>query len=273
MYYVENDHQAIITKRVHDYVQRKMNNDVTIRVSHLGDKIICAKCGEHFGRFKIHPDWYGGRLAWRCRNKYSKNNKCVMRHLYDNNVHQAINVAAFEVLSARKDLINYVSRITGITSRKINKIIKEMDLDFAGNYQILENIIDSIKVKESHDATFLFIDGSKAKGHIFGTGKTRVKGVIQDNSHNYGNKSVRPEPEHFDEFVKWLKEKSGLSQSTQKSIRKRVRLAYSICKIDNLEGYIEKLETRAKYKKLDDGVKSNVKYAVRVYFRFLEQCK
>ena len=272
MYYVENDHQAIIPKRIHDYVQRKMNNDVTIRISHLGDKIICAKCGEYFGRFKIHPDWYGGRWAWRCRNKYSKSNKCVMRHLYDDNAHQAINVVAFEVLSARKDLIAYVSKITGITSRKINKIIKEIDLDFAGNYQILETIIDSIKVKESHDATFLFIDGSKAKGHIFGTGKTRVKGVRQDNSHNYGNKSIRPEPGHFDEFIKWLKEKSGLSQSTQKSIRKRTRLAHSICKISDCEGYIEKLETRAKYKKLDDGVKSNVKYAVRVYFRFLDTC-
>lgn len=206
-------------------------------------------------------------------DKYSKTNKCVMRHLYDDNVHQAINVAVFEVLAARKDLITYVSKITGVTSRKINKIIKEMGVDFTGNYQILENIIDSIKVKESHDTTFLFIDGSKAKGHIFGTGKTRIKGVREGKTHNYGNKSIRPEPEHFDEFVEWLKEESGLSESTQKSIRKRTRLAYSICKIDNLEGYIEKLETRAKYKKLDDGVKSNVKYAVRVYFRFLEQCK
>lgn len=196
-----------------------------------------------------------------------------MRHLYDDNVHQAINVVTFEFLSARKDLITYVSKVTGVTSRKINKIIKEMGVDFAGNYQTLETIIDSIKVKESHDATFLFIDGSKAKGHIFGTGKTRVKGVRQDNSHNYGNKSIRSEPELFDEFVKWLKEESGLSESTQKSIRKRTRLAHSIYKINDIEGYIEKLETKAKYKKLDDGVKSNVKYAVRVYFRFLEQRK
>lgn len=271
MYYVENDHQAIIPKRIHDYVQRKMNNDVTIRISHLGDKIICAKCGEYFGRFKIHPDWYGGRWAWRCRNKYSKSNKCVMRHLYDDNVHQAINVAVFEVLAARKDLIAYVSKITSVTSRKINKMIKEMDVDFAGNYQILENIIDSIKVKESHDTTFLFIDGSKAKGHIFGTGKTRVKGVRQDNSHNYGNKSIRSEPELFDEFIKWLKEESGLSESTQKSIRKRTRLAHSIHRIENPNGYVEKLETKVRYKKLVDGVKPNVKYAVRLYFRFLEQ--
>lgn len=111
------------------------------------NKIICTKCGEYFGHFKIHPDWYGGIWSWRCRNKYSKNNKCVMRHLYDDNVHQAINVAVFEIL------------------------------------------------------------------------------------------------------------------------------AYSICKIDYLEGDIEKLETRVKYKKLDDGVNSNAKYAVRVYFRFLEQRK
>lgn len=84
-----------------------------------------------------------------------------------------------------------------------------MDVDFAGNYQILETIIDSIKVKESHDATFLFIDGNKVKGHIFGTGNTKIKGVREDKTH-CGNKSLRPEPEHFDEFIKWLKEESGL---------------------------------------------------------------
>ena len=64
------------------------------------------------------------------------------------------------------------------------------------------------------------------------------------------------------------KRQRGLSESTQKSIRKRTRLAHSICKIDNLEGYIEKLETRAKYKNLDDGVKLNEKYAVSAYFKY-----
>ena len=78
-----------------------------------------------------YPDWYGGRG----KNKYIKNNKCAMRYLYDHNIHQAINVAAFEVLSAKKDLITYyVIKIIGVTSRKLNKIIKEMDLDFAGDF-------------------------------------------------------------------------------------------------------------------------------------------
>lgn len=117
-----------------------------------------------------------------------------------------------------------------------------MGVDFTGNYQILENIIDSIKVKESHDTTFLFIDGRKAKGHIFGTGKARVKGVRQDNSHNYGNKSIRPEPEHFDEFVKWLKEESGLSESTQKSIRKELDLLIAFVKLTILKGILRNLK-------------------------------
>ena len=274
MYYVENDHQAIIPKKVHDYVQNKVTNERTVRVSHLGGKIICVKCGSRYRRFRIHPDWYGGRWAWCCKNKYrytGNGDKCNVRHIYDDNVHEAINAAAFEVLVTRKDLVADVSKITGVSRRKINKLIKETNTGFAGNYQILETIIDSIKVKESHDATFLFIDGSKAKGRIFGTGKTRVKGVRQDNSHNYGNKSIRPELKYFDEFIKWLKEESGLSESTQKSIRKRIRLAHSIHRIENPNGYVEKLETKVRYKKLVDGVKPNVKYAVRLYFRFLEQ--
>lgn len=67
----------------------------------------------------------------------------------------------FKVIATRKDIIDYVSKITGVTIRKINKILKEMDVDFAGNYQILETIIDNIKVKESHDATFYLLMAAK----------------------------------------------------------------------------------------------------------------
>lgn len=107
-----------------------MNNDVTIRVPHLGGKIICDKCGEYFGCFKIYPDWYGGRH----KNKYIKNNKCVMGYLYDHNINQAINAAPFAALSAKNDLITYVSKITGVTNRKLNKVIKEMHVDFVGDF-------------------------------------------------------------------------------------------------------------------------------------------
>lgn len=84
---------------------------------------------------------------------------------------------------------------------------------------------------------------------------------------------MRPEPEHFEEFVNWLREESGLSESTQKSVRKRARLAHSICGIEGSDRYVERLEAKSKYKKLAEGVKPNVKYAVRVYFRFLEQSR
>ena len=86
-----------------------------------------------------------------------------MIHLYDDNVHQTINVAVFEVLVARKDLIAYVSKITSVASRKINKMIKEKDVDFEGNYQILENIIDSIKGKKAIMLLFHLLMVAKQK--------------------------------------------------------------------------------------------------------------
>lgn len=66
------------------------------------------------------------------------------------------------------------------------------------------------------------------------------------------------------------KRQGGLSELTQKSIRKRSRLAHGICKINNIEGYVEKLETSLKYKKLDDGVESNEKYAESNHFKCFE---
>ncbi|WP_421781086.1 hypothetical protein [Gardnerella sp. DNF01195] len=62
-------------------------------------------CGAYFGRFRIHPEHCGGRVAWRCKNKWNKAHKCYMRHLYDIKVHKSITRAAFDVLKKRKDLI------------------------------------------------------------------------------------------------------------------------------------------------------------------------
>lgn len=59
----------------------------------------------------------------------------------------------------------------------------------------------------------------------------------------------------------------------RKALEKELDLLISFYKINDIEGYIEKLEAKAKYKKLDNDVKTNVKYVIRVYFRFFEQRK
>lgn len=266
-YYVENDHEAIISRAVHDYVQSISVSERVNKVSGISGKIFCAMCGAYFGRFRIHPEQCGGRVAWRCKNKWNKEHKCYMRHLYDTKVHESITRATFDVLKKRKDLIEKIANLTGLPSDKITRTINKVSAsEFVGDYKVLETIIKCITVRENHDAGFTFIDGSKAKGHIEGTGKTKVKG-----QRNQQKQRGRPEPKHFDEFVRWLKEESGYAQSTIKSIRKRTRLAHSILRIKKEDGYVEILESKNEFRTLTKKVQDNVKYALKVYFRFIKK--
>ncbi|MFU0591659.1 zinc ribbon domain-containing protein [Gardnerella leopoldii] len=90
---------------MHDYVQSIPVSESVNKVSGISGKIFCSMCGAYFGRFRIHPEHCGGRVAWRCKNKWNKAHKCYMRHLYDIKVHKSITRAAFDVLKKRKDLI------------------------------------------------------------------------------------------------------------------------------------------------------------------------
>lgn len=160
-YYVENDHEAIISRAVHDYVQSIPVSESINKVSGISGKIFCAMCGAYFGRFRIHPEQCGGRVDWRCKNKWNKEHKCHMRHLYDTKVHESITRAAFDVLKKRKDLIEKIANLTGLPSDKITRTINKVSAsEFVGNYKLLETIVKHITVKENHDAGFTFIDGS-----------------------------------------------------------------------------------------------------------------
>lgn len=264
-YYVENDHEAIIPRAVHDYVQSIHGSESVNKASGISGKIFCAMCGAYFGRFCIRPEQHGGRVAWRCKNKWNKEHKCYMRHLYDTKVHESITRAAFDVVKKRKDLIDEMTHLTGIASSELKRTISNVSAsEFVGDYKLLETIVKRITVRENHDAGFTFVDGSKAKEHITGTGKTKVKGKEKQ-------QKKRPEPKYFDEFVRWLNEESGYAQSTRKSIRKRTRLAQRILRIKNEDGYAKILESKDEFRALTKKVQDNVKYALKVYFRFIKK--
>ena len=126
-YYVENSHEAIIPRKTHDYVQQKLEQQNNKQQLRFGRKVICQMCGNYFGSFRIHPNWHGGKIAWRCRNKYNKINRCPMRHVYDDRIHEAINDATFKLLFKRKDLLEYVSELTGVKVRNIRSMMRKMD--------------------------------------------------------------------------------------------------------------------------------------------------
>lgn len=77
-YYIENDHEPIIPKDLWDYVQSEYQaRDMKYScVSTFCNKLICAHCGNRYIR-AYHNGFYNPPKAYyRCRNKYSKSQKC-----------------------------------------------------------------------------------------------------------------------------------------------------------------------------------------------------
>ena len=144
-------------------------------------KVKVSECRAIVSELKAKVSLYPTRnetrhIAWRCKNKWNKEHKCYMRHLYDTKVHESITRAAFDVLKKRKDLIYEITNLTGITGDRITRTINKASAsEFVGDYKLLETIVKRITVGENHDAEFNFIDGTKAKEHIAGTGKTPKK--------------------------------------------------------------------------------------------------
>lgn len=76
----------------------------------------------------------------------------------------------------KKILQNDMAHLVRITSNKLKRAAnKGSTTEFIGDYKLLEVIVKRITVREKYDASFTFIDESKAKVHIAGTGKTQLR--------------------------------------------------------------------------------------------------
>lgn len=76
----------------------------------------------------------------------------------------------------KKILQDEMVHLVGLARSELKRAIsKPFDSEFVGDYKLLETIVKRITVRENHEVRFTFIDGSKAKEHIAGTGKILVK--------------------------------------------------------------------------------------------------
>ena len=164
MYYVENSHEAIVSKDVANTARMLIEDKFkcTDRPWRLSEKIICKECGAYFGSFRIHPEFKGGKVAWRCKNKYSSKNKCKTRHIYHEEIYKMLKSEIAKVVDFREDLKSDICKMLNINNNKLAKIISCSTDD-------IDKIIKSIIVDASHDATIEFIDGTRIDSHIYGT--------------------------------------------------------------------------------------------------------
>lgn len=80
-YYVENDHEAIITpeqyQEAQDEIARRDQKGVSYSSAGIfASKIVCGECGGWYGAKVLHSTDKYRRIVYRCNHKYSNEKKC-----------------------------------------------------------------------------------------------------------------------------------------------------------------------------------------------------
>jgi DNA invertase Pin-like site-specific DNA recombinase len=97
-YYVEEDHEPIISPWLFDYVQKCLKERENIPgrysgVTILSSKLECGVCGSMYTPRPWHSTSYNN-LVWQCRNRIKKGPKCPTHNIYDRLLHFIIHDVA-----------------------------------------------------------------------------------------------------------------------------------------------------------------------------------
>ena len=108
-YYVEGNHEAIISPTVFDMVQaelekRKRGGSRYSGVSIFSNKIKCADCGGWFGSKVWHSTDKYRRVIYRCNSKY-KEKKCGTPHVTEEEVKAAFLSAYNKLVSEKAEIV------------------------------------------------------------------------------------------------------------------------------------------------------------------------
>ena len=91
MYFIENDHEGIVTKEVFNEVQRRLEQPIRATHAHtlIANHIYCSECGDKYVPRRWHSTTYND-VVWKCNSKCLHGSKCATPHVY-----QDLLIAAF----------------------------------------------------------------------------------------------------------------------------------------------------------------------------------
>ena len=172
-YYIEGDHEGIVSRFVYDYIQEKyaersksMSND-NFKKFHgtrlYESKIICKKCGSYFG-YRIWHSTTTKDPVWRCRKRFKKGDPCESLHIYDKYLHYLTHCFAIRRIKHDKEITSVLSDcITTVIGRDLSEEIKHILSESVWNMWSDEDdlslIIQSLSVGDDGTITVKWLDG------------------------------------------------------------------------------------------------------------------
>lgn len=109
-YYVEGNHEAIISPEIFDAVQREMEKRGKGKKYHSGvhlfsSKVKCGECGSWYGSKVWHSNNKYRRIIWQCNHKFDGDKRCSTPHLTDGQIKAAFLSAANKLLADKSPVI------------------------------------------------------------------------------------------------------------------------------------------------------------------------
>jgi site-specific DNA recombinase len=105
-YYVQNNHEAIISCEIFDLVQKELQERKTGRISSFfSGQVRCGICGGVFGSKVWHSNDRYRKVIWQCNDKYAAKDKTCSTPNFSEDELKALFIAALNKLIMDKDEI------------------------------------------------------------------------------------------------------------------------------------------------------------------------
>ena len=156
-YYVENNHEAIISPQVFDWVQDEIKRRREGRkrysgVSIFSSKIKCGQCGGWYGAKVWHSTDKYRRTIYRCNDKFK--NHCTAPHLTEEEIKAIFVKAVNQLISNKDEILGNVTLLkerltdTGALEKERDRISTDLKL-LADKVQQL--IAENARVAQNQD--------------------------------------------------------------------------------------------------------------------------
>src|SRR5699024_5886684 len=109
-YYVEDNHEAIISPEIFAMVQREMTKRGRGKKYHssvhaFSSKIRCGHCGSWYGSKVWHSNSQYRKTIWQCNHKFDGDKRCDTPHLCDEDIQRLFLSAANKLLVDKDEVI------------------------------------------------------------------------------------------------------------------------------------------------------------------------
>ena len=154
-YYVEGNHEAIISPDVFEQVQWELERRKQGKGRHSGvhlfsGKIKCGQCGEWYGSKVWNSNSKYRRVIWQCNHKFDGDEKCTTPHLTEENIKMMF-VSAVNQLISKKDAIITVLMASLDTAFDLTTL-KAEQAELESEMTVLSDLIQKCIYENAHVA-------------------------------------------------------------------------------------------------------------------------